>query len=99
LVEENNLIVVEPIEKLDAVALLEKKRRVQGNSNTDGKNSDIGKLTAALEYMLLAIVQAAAYISQRAPRCSVSEYLGTFRKSDREKTSLLDNKARHLQRD
>jgi len=29
----------------------------------------------------------------------VSEYLDEFRKSDREKTRLLDNKARHLRRD
>ncbi|KAK0113068.1 hypothetical protein ONS95_014774 [Cadophora gregata] len=56
-------------------------------------------LAAALEYMPLAIIQAAAYISQRAPRCSVSEYLDQFRKSDREKTSLLDNQAGHLRRD
>jgi hypothetical protein len=99
LVEDNNLIVVEPMEKLHAIALLEKKLRIQGDSDTNGKNSGIGELAAALEFMPLAIVQAAAYISQRAPRCSVSEYLDEFRKSDCEKTSLLDNKAGHLRRD
>jgi len=99
LVEENNLIIVEPMEKLHAIALLEKKLRIQGDSDNNGKNSDISELVAALEYMPLAIVQAAAYIFQRAPRYLVSEYLDEFRKSDHEKTSLLDNKARHLRRD
>ncbi len=99
LVEENNLIAVEPMEKVHAIALFEKKLRIHGDGHNKGKNNDIGELAATLEYMPLAIVQAAAYISQRAPRCSVSEYLDEFRKSDREKTSLLDNKAGHLRRD
>jgi hypothetical protein len=32
--------------------------------------------------MPLAIVQAASYIRNRAPRCSVSQYLRDFRKND-----------------
>ncbi|KAH7364016.1 putative kinesin [Rhexocercosporidium sp. MPI-PUGE-AT-0058] len=99
LVEDSSLIAVEPMDKIDAVALLEKKLRIQEDSDADGKNGDIIDLAAVLEHMPLAIVQAAAYISQRAPRCSVSEYLDKFRKSDSEKTSLLDNKAGHLRRD
>lgn len=63
LVEENNLITVEPMEKLHAIALLEKKLRIQGGSDTNGKNGDISELAAALEYMPLAIIQAVAYIS------------------------------------
>jgi hypothetical protein len=56
LVEDNNLIVVEPMEKLHAIALLEKKLRIQGDRDTNGKNSGIGELAVALEYMPLAIV-------------------------------------------
>ncbi|KAG4431648.1 hypothetical protein IFR05_012871 [Cadophora sp. M221] len=99
LVEDHNLIAVEPMDKTDAVALLEKKLRMREDSDIDGKNCDVSDLATALEYMPLAIVQAAAYICQRAPRCSVSEYVDKFRRSDREKTSLLDNKAGHLQQD
>ncbi|KAG4433230.1 hypothetical protein IFR05_011284 [Cadophora sp. M221] len=99
LVEDNSLIAVDPMDKVDAVALLRKKLRMPEDSDIDGKNCDVGELAAALEYMPLAIVQAAAYIFQRAPRCSVSEYLVTFQKSDREKTSLLDNNAGYLRRD
>ncbi|KAG4434548.1 hypothetical protein IFR05_009964 [Cadophora sp. M221] len=99
LVEDYNLVAVEPMDKVDAVTLLEKKLRMREDNDIDGKNCDVSDLAVALEYMPLAIVQAAAYISQRAPRCSVSEYLDKFRKSDREKTSLLDNKAGYLRRD
>jgi hypothetical protein len=54
---------------------------------------------AALEYMPLAIVQAAAYISQRAPQCTVLQYIEQFHKSDQRKTSLLNYEAGHLHRD
>src|SRR5204862_4047757 len=58
------------------------------------------ELAAALEYMPLAIVQAVAYISQRAPRFSVRQYLEEFRKSDRKKTNLLNYyDGVHLRRD
>ncbi|KAI4205835.1 MAG: hypothetical protein LQ350_000020 [Teloschistes chrysophthalmus] len=49
--------------------------------------------------MPLAIVQSAAYVRQRAPRCSVRQYLKDFRKSDRKKTSLLDYEGGQLRRD
>ncbi|KAK1807294.1 hypothetical protein LTR12_018360, partial [Friedmanniomyces endolithicus] len=57
------------------------------------------KLAAALEYMPLAIAQAAAYIKKRAPRCSVEQYLVKFEKSDRSKTSLLNANSEELRRD
>jgi hypothetical protein len=56
-------------------------------------------LDKADEFMPLAIVQAAAYISQRAPRSSVQQYLEEFRKSDRKKRSLLNHEAGHLRRE
>jgi hypothetical protein len=49
--------------------------------------------------MPLAVVQAAAFINQRAPRCSVREYIEKFQKTDRSKTSLLTHEAGHLRRD
>jgi tetratricopeptide (TPR) repeat protein len=49
--------------------------------------------------MPLALVQAAAYIRERAPRCSVQQYLEEYRQSDRSKTSLLNREAGHLRRD
>ena len=57
LVEQSDIIVAKPMDEAHALALLEKKLRKQG----DGK--DLTKLAAALKFMLLAIVQAAVYIS------------------------------------
>jgi hypothetical protein len=95
LVEQHDMVDVEPMDKGEATALLKKKLGGQDGSDDD----KFAELADALDFMPLAIVQAAAYISQRVPRCSVRQYLQEFRKSDREKTSLLDNEAGHLRRD
>src|SRR6202034_1601882 len=47
----------------------------------------------------LAIVQAAAYIFQRAPRCSVRQYIEQFQRNDKGKTTLLNHEGGHLRRD
>jgi tetratricopeptide (TPR) repeat protein len=93
LVEQLDIVFVEPMDKTQALALFEKKLEAQG------VNSDVAELATELEYMPLAIVQAAAYISQSAPRCSVAKYLEQFRRSDGEKTSLLNHEAGQLRRD
>jgi hypothetical protein len=90
LIEENDIIIVEPMDKTHAVALFEKKLGIQENSdNTE-------ELTEALEFMPLAIVQAAAYVKQRAPRSLVKQYLKQFQKSNRQKLSLLDHEGGQL---
>jgi len=93
LVEEKDIIVVEPMVQSHALALFEKKLGSLGDSN------DMATLAAALEYMPLAIVQSAAYVCQRGPRYSVRQYLEDFRKSDRKKTSLLNYEGGQLRRD
>ncbi|KAF1971381.1 hypothetical protein BU23DRAFT_600253 [Bimuria novae-zelandiae CBS 107.79] len=93
LVERRDIVRVEPMDKAEGLALFKKKLGPQGN------NSDVAELAAALEYMPLAIVQAAAYILQRGPRCSVAKYLDEYRKSERKRTSLLDYDEGHLRRD
>jgi hypothetical protein len=93
LVEQNDIIKIEPMDEEHAVMLFEKKLGKQGDSK------DIAELALALEFIPLAIVQAAAHLSQRAPRSSVRQYLEEFRKSDRKKTSLLNHEAGHLRRD
>ena len=65
MVEQSDIIAVEPMDEAHALALFEKKLGKQGESQ------DVAELAATLEFMPLAIVQAAAYISQRAPRSSV----------------------------
>jgi hypothetical protein len=93
LAEQSDIIAVEPMDEVHALALFEKKLGQQRDSRV------IAELAAMLEFMPLAIVQAAAYISQRGPRCSVQQYLEEFQKSDRKRTSLLSHKGGHLRRD
>ncbi|KAG4430487.1 hypothetical protein IFR05_014030 [Cadophora sp. M221] len=93
LVERRDIITVEPMSGADGLALFEKKL------GWHDEGEDVDELAAVLEYMPLAIVQAAAYISQRVPRYSVSQYLQDFRRSDSKKTSLLNCDGGQLRRD
>ncbi|CAJ2506644.1 Uu.00g078300.m01.CDS01 [Anthostomella pinea] len=93
LVEPYSIIQVEPMSEAEAIALVEKKLRPE----QDSKNTTA--LAAALERMPLAIVQATAYISKKAPRYSVRQYLEKFEQSDRKKANLLDYDAGKLRRD
>ncbi|KAH8723847.1 P-loop containing nucleoside triphosphate hydrolase protein [Phaeosphaeriaceae sp. PMI808] len=93
LVEPRDVVPVDPMGNAQAQALLKTKLGTQGD---DGH---VAELAAALEYMPLAIVQAAAYISQRAPRCSIKWYLKKIQTSDAGKTSLLDYEAGLFRRD
>jgi hypothetical protein len=84
-----------PVEPMDthAITLFEKKLGAQATREA------VLELTTALEFMPLAIVQAAAYIKQRLPRLSVTQYLESFRRSDHQTTSLLYHEGGHLRRD
>lgn len=93
LVEKKDIVAVQPMIPSHALALFEKKLGPLDQSD------NIADLAAALEFMPLAIVQAAAYISQRAPRCSIQQHLKDFQKSDRRRTSLLNYKGGQLRRD
>jgi len=88
LVDEKNIIAIGPMSEADALELFAKK--LGGNDGDDAT-----ELATALEFMPLAIVQAAAYISQRAPRYSVRDYLQDFRRSERKRTSLLNHEGGH----
>ncbi|KAH7119994.1 hypothetical protein B0J11DRAFT_492136 [Dendryphion nanum] len=93
LVEDDDIILIEPMDGAGAQALLQKKLGGKNNENA------MAQLAAALEFMPLALVQAAAYIRQRALRCSVQQYLDEFRKSDKRKTVLLEKEGGHHRRD
>jgi hypothetical protein len=79
---------------VDARTLFEKKL---GGDDDSSDNADVSaELLVVLEFMSLAIVQAAAYIVRRKPQYSVREYLQSFRESDRKRTSLLDYNSKQL---
>ncbi|KAJ5718803.1 hypothetical protein N7488_004449, partial [Penicillium malachiteum] len=93
IVDHQDIIKVEPMNKPEAIELLQRKAELPAEM------PGILELVEELDCMPLAIIQAAGYIVHRAPRCSVSQYLEIFRKSDREATKLLDYEAGHLYRD
>lgn len=65
----------------------------------DFENDAAIKLLQALDYIPLAITQAAAYINRRAPRESVESYLKAFQESDQKRNSLLEIDLGDLRRD
>lgn len=81
------LIEVRPMEQSEALELLRKRL----GRPEETQESRI--LVEELEFMLLAIVQAASHIRARAPRCSVPQYLKDFQSSGHEATKLLEKEA------
>jgi tetratricopeptide (TPR) repeat protein len=92
--KDSDILPIEPMHDATAHALLCKKL-----GDKVDRSDGISELAAALEYMPLALVQAAAFIRERAPRSSVQQYLAEYRESDSRKTSLLNRAAGHLRRD
>ena len=95
LADRKELISVDPMGACNAVELLNKKLESTGQKN----DKDHAELAAILDFMPLAIIQAASYISERSPRYSVRRYIEDFRESDGKKTSLLNYKESQLRRD
>ena len=87
LVEEWEIITVEPMDEIQTVALLESKVKRQN------ERKDATQLVAVLEFMSLAVVHAIAYIKQRVPRCSVHKYSEKFKRSEKGKAGLLNCEA------
>ncbi|KAF5683593.1 kinesin light chain [Fusarium denticulatum] len=70
------------------------------NKLTDEFDHDAAiKLLQALDYIPLAITQAAAYINRRSPRESIENYLEAFQESDQKRNSLLEVDLGDLRRD
>lgn len=93
IVSHKNVIELLPMTKAEALDLLHKKL------DEPAECEDMVQLAEALEFMPLAIIQAAAYITHYSPRCSVSQDLEKIRKSDRDAVRLLNYEAGLLYRD
>jgi hypothetical protein len=93
LVHHKELIEVKPMESSEALELLQRKLE------NPGESQESQQLVNALDFMPLAIVQAASYVRSRTPRYSISQYLRDFQGSDLEATKLLKKAAGHLYRD
>lgn len=92
LVKPQDVILVDPMTSGEAAELLEKK--LGGGDGGD----DESQLLSALGYLPLAVVQAASYISARAPRYTAAKFLHDFRESGKQ-LSLINYEASHLRRD
>ncbi|KAJ4305439.1 hypothetical protein N0V90_000970 [Kalmusia sp. IMI 367209] len=84
-----NIIQVYPMNQEQALTLLRNQLRSSLGKDNVEENEDAKALVEALDYMPLAVSQAAAYISQRAPRATVSKYLRDFRRDDHTRDKLL----------
>jgi hypothetical protein len=90
---DSDIIKVKPMDQDHGLALLHKK--IPGALDT----TDAIGLLQTLDYMPLAITQAAAYINQRAPRITVSKYLHDLLRSDKDRASLLKKDVGDTRRD
>ncbi|KAH7114187.1 putative kinesin [Dactylonectria estremocensis] len=84
---------VGPMADIEALQLLENRL----GPLSDG--SMAADLARALDFIPLAISQAAAYIQARMPRTSVAKYLAEFQESERKRVKLLGHEAGDLRRD
>jgi tetratricopeptide (TPR) repeat protein len=89
-----NVIPVEAMDEDQAKQLL--RTRIPPSLSTE---LDLEHLVRELEYLPLAITQAAAYISARATRMTVSKYLTLFRQGESNQRRLLDEDSGDLRRD
>jgi tetratricopeptide (TPR) repeat protein len=92
-VEHSDVVMVEPMARDHAIALLAKKL---GNEHNP---EEVAQLATELDFVPLAMVQAAAYIRRMDPRCSVAQYVAKLRKSNRSILKELKRDEGNLRRD
>lgn len=84
----NHIIQVGPMDQAQSLTLLRRHLKKESNQvNTILEGATL--LVEALDYMPLAISQAASYISRRYPRVTVLSYLQKFQKDDHNRAQLL----------
>ncbi|KAL8364771.1 hypothetical protein RB595_003851 [Gaeumannomyces hyphopodioides] len=91
--DHKNIIDIKPMVLADALLLLKKKLGPLPDTDT------AKALVQALDFVPLAISQAAAYIQARSPLSSVGKYLADFQKGEYKRTRLLSHDAGDLRRD
>lgn len=83
---------VPTMDSLEALKILDNK--LSQEIDQDGAID----LARALDFIPLAVNQAASYINRRAPRVSIRSYLKEFQQSEKQKKSLLNRDAGDLRR-
>ncbi|KAJ5809181.1 uncharacterized protein N7503_001399 [Penicillium pulvis] len=95
-VTDSCIVQIDPMTQPDAVSLLE---IMLGEQGKEPNRTDVLKLAETLEYMPLAIEQAAAYIRRQFPLYSIQQYLRDFGRNDGERLKLLAHEAGRHYRD
>ncbi|CAG8077564.1 unnamed protein product [Penicillium olsonii] len=88
-----HLIEVQPMNRDEAVDLMQNKL------DLGTERADLLQLAEELEFMPLAMMQAASYIAHRSPRCSPSQYQAKLRESDHRAIDLLKREGHGMHRD
>jgi hypothetical protein len=88
-----NMIIIGPMDTAESMILMEEKL---GSQSSDADSLD---LVQALDRIPLAITQAAAYVSRRAPRMSVAKYLHLLHESKINQSRILGRYEGDLRRD
>lgn len=92
----DDIVDVEPMMMNEATVLFDKKSRRQTQTRDQ---DDVSQLVQELDCMPLAVSQAAAYINQRAPRMTVSQYLVELKRGGTDQADLLRHDIRDPRRD
>ncbi|KAF2788012.1 hypothetical protein K505DRAFT_117610, partial [Melanomma pulvis-pyrius CBS 109.77] len=87
---------IKEIDRLDEGQALQ---LLQNKLHDTPSSEDTSNLLRTLDYLPLAITQAAAYIHRHAPRATISSYINEFQRSDQSKENLLNQDAGDLRRD
>ncbi|KAF2010129.1 HET-domain-containing protein [Aaosphaeria arxii CBS 175.79] len=93
----SSIIDVHPMDKEQSLDLLHSKLDLNDSEKVD--ETDAAKLVETLEYMPLAITQAAAFIALRKPRMTVQKYTERLIRSDEERARLLQEDVGDTRRD
>ncbi|KAL9489695.1 hypothetical protein ACSS6W_001972 [Trichoderma asperelloides] len=86
------------IQEVPTMGNLEALKILENKLSQDIDQDAAIDLVHALDFIPLAVNQAAAYINRRAPRVSIRSYLEKFRKNEEQKKSLLNRDSGDLRR-
>jgi hypothetical protein len=92
-VDHADIINTDPMSDDESLTLLTKK--LVGSH----EQADATQLVAKLDFMPLAITQAAAYINENAPRATIPKYLALLAKGDSDRAKLLSENVPDSRRD
>ena len=94
IVSPNSIINIGPMDETQGIAMLQQKL----GCSVAHSVAELSQLATELESMPLAMAQAAAYIRQRSPRCSVRQYLDQL-SSHSTRLDILNYNVQDLRRD